>query len=380
MKVLHKLRLLLLVPLMAFSSLSAADYSPHNFFKYLWYSYPVGAVFTQTNNPENNEVLMYSRNSQGKLFLMKSFATGGSGSGDGLGNQGSVVLSKHNRLLFAVNAGSNDISVFAVFKRGLVLLDKVDSGGVRPVSVTQYRNRVYVLNAGSDSIAGFTLNRRGKLTPIADSVRHLSTQGTAPAQIQFSPKGDSLVVTEKATNLIDVFLLDKSGVPGEPVISASSGPTPFGFDFDRRGHLIVSEAAGGAADASSVSSYDVLNNGSLAVISSAIPTTETAACWVVVSPNGRYAYSANTASNSISGYRVFHDGSIELLDSDGVTGNAGEGRGPLDMAMSRNGRFLYAVSPGTQEIVSFKVGRDGSLQTFQAVDGLPGGVNGLAAY
>ena len=106
-------------------------------------------------------------------------------------------------------------------------------------------------------------------------------------------------------------------------------------------------------------------------------TTETAACWVVVTKNGRYAYTTNTGSNSISGYRIAHDGALTLLDADGKT--ATTGAGPLDLALAKNSRLLYSLNSGVSEIQGFAVNGDGSLDSLGSIGGLPAGTIGLAA-
>ena len=172
-----------------------------------------GAVYTMTNAADGNEILILDRSAGGRLKWSDSVSTGGLGTGSGLGNQGAVILDRDNRWLFAVNAGSNEISVFRVLKRGLALVDTVASGGIRPVSLTVDRDLLYVLNAGSDEISGFSIGHHGRLTPIADSTRPLSGTGTGPAQVEFSPNGRVLVVTEKATNKIDTYVVEGTGWP-----------------------------------------------------------------------------------------------------------------------------------------------------------------------
>jgi 6-phosphogluconolactonase (cycloisomerase 2 family) len=339
----------------------------------------VGEVYTMSNAVDGNEVLAFSRDARGRLGPPEAYETGGLGTGSGLGNQGGVVLNRSGRWLFVVNAGSDQISVFRVRRRGLALVDVTDSGGSQPVSVAVDRNLLYVLNAGSDSITGFHLTRHGHLAPVAGSTRPLSTTGTGPAQISFSPDGQQLVVTEKATSRIVVYQLDDDGLPSDPIVHDSVGQTPFGFAFDRRGRVFVSEAAGGAPDASSVSSYELEDNGDLETISGAVPTTESAACWVVVTGNGRFAYTTNAASGSISGYFIDRDGSLSLLDADGRTGETGTGSGPIDMSLSVNSRYLYTLNGGNGTISAFRVGHDGSLNPLSGVDGLPPAANGLAA-
>jgi 6-phosphogluconolactonase (cycloisomerase 2 family) len=336
-----------------------------------------GAVYTLSNAADGNRVLVFARGRDGRLSPAGSEGTGGNGTGAGLGSQGALVLTPNERWLLAVNAGSNSVSVLEVRRGGVRLIDVEPSGGIRPISVTEHRGVVYVLNAGSDSLAGFRLSHRGRLTPIPRSTRPLSQAGADPAQVEFSPDGDTLVVTEKATNRILTFPVSRHGLAGRARVHDSSGQTPFGFAFGRRGHLIVSEAFGGAVDASAVSSYRLGGHGELALITPSVGTTETAACWVVVTPGGRYAFVTNTGSGSISAYAVDFDGSLELLD-DGRTGVTGDGSMPIDVTLA-DGRFLYEVNSGTHTIGAFRVRPDGGLDPLPFLEGLPPAAVGIAA-
>lgn len=341
-----------------------------------------GAVYTLTNSAAGNEVAIFNRAADGTLTAAGTVATGGLGTGGGLGSQSALTLSANHKWLLAVNAGSNEISVLAVSPTGLTLVDKVASGGVRPISVTNYKNLVYVLNAGgSGNITGFTLGKNGKLTPITNSTRNLSNNGAGaapgPAQVSFSPDGDVLVVTEKATNLIDTFTVDEDGAAGNVTTHPSAGVTPFGFAFTRRGTLIVSEAAGGAANASSASSYDVSDD-SFELISAVVPTNQTAACWAVTTKNGKYAYTTNAGSGSIAAYRVGRDGSLSLLN--GQAGLPGAGSTPVDAALSGNSQYLYTLNAGAHTITGFAVNADGGLSAIGGASGLIAGAVGLAAW
>jgi 6-phosphogluconolactonase len=340
---------------------------------------PVGAVYTMSNAADGNAVLIFDRSLDGRLRGAGAVSTGGAGSGGGLGNQGGVVLSDDERWLLAVNAGSADISVFQVQRRGLRLVSRTPSGGARPISVTIHRRLVYVLNAGSDSITGFRLTRQGGLEPLAGSTRSLSGAAVDPAQIEFSPSGDLLAVTEKATNQIVTYQIDHDGLPDAPEVQASAGQTPFGFAFGRRDQLFVSEAFGGAVDQSAVSSYEVDDDGVLHTVSASAGTTETAACWVVVTPDGRFVYTTNTGSGSITGYEVGFDGELTILDANGRTGVTGNGSTPVDMALSRGGHFLYTLNSGTHTIGAFFITHTGALIRLTFTGGLPASANGLAA-
>jgi 6-phosphogluconolactonase len=337
-----------------------------------------GAVYLATNATAGNQVLVLARAGDGGLSAPQAFSTGGTGTGGGLGNQGGVVLAHENRRLLVVNAGSNEISVFAVTSNGVELLDRVPSGGERPISVTVFRSLVYVLNAGgSGNISGFRLDSHGGLHPLQNSTRPLSTSASDPAQIEFSPDGTTLVVTEKATNTISTYQVNDAGLPSGPNLQPSAGATPFGFAFDRHETLVVSEAFGGAPGASALSSYRLGGNGTLQVISPSVGTTETAACWVVITGDGRFAYTTNTGSGNISGYRIGKNGSLSLLNPDGVTGVTGAA--PIDLALSNGDRYLYSLDSGSGTISAFRVNSDGSLEALAGMSGIPAGANGLAA-
>jgi 6-phosphogluconolactonase len=336
-----------------------------------------GAVYTITNAVGANRVVAFARDAHGQLQPNGTFPTGGSGTGASLGSQGALALTADGRWLLVVNAGSNQLSVFSVRHDTLVLTDVVGSGGMRPISVTVEDNLVYVLNAGgavgaSDNISGFYLTEKGQLHAVPNSTRPLSAANVGPAQVSFGLRGDVLLVTEKATALIDGFAVNDEGVAGSATITPSSGPTPFGFAISSKGYAFVSEAPGSA-----LSSYAIEATGAVDVVTPSLANHQAAACWVVLSKNEKYAYTANAANNTISGYGIDQDGSLTLLGDNGLT--AVTDSGPLDLAVSNNGRFLYSLNSRSGSIVGFTVGEDGSLTRIGSVGGLPAGVAGLVA-
>jgi 6-phosphogluconolactonase (cycloisomerase 2 family) len=340
-----------------------------------------GAVYVMTNSTTGNEVLVFDRAANGALTPAGSYATGGLGA-PGLGSQGAVLLTDNQRWLLAVNAGSDQISVFAVQPSGLKLADTEPSGGVRPISVAAHGSLVYVLNAGgAGNIAGFKLTSDGQLSPLAGSTQPLSNGGVGaapgPAQVSFSPDGGTLVVTEKATNLILTYSVSQNGAAAAPVTHASVGTTPFGFAFGLQGTMVVSEAFGGAPGASAASSY-ALHGSSLQVVTASSPTHQTAACWVAVTNNGKYAYTTNAGSSSITGYAVDRDGQLSLLNADGQTGSTGAGSSATDVALSQNSQFMFVLAGGSHQVVGLAVNADGSLTALGQV-AIPAGAAGIAA-
>ena len=219
----------------------------------------------------------------------------------------------------------------------------------------------------------FSIGGNGRLSPIPGSNQGLGGPSTNPAQISFTPDGLHLVVTEKAANAIAVYNVSEDGSVSAPDVQASAGQVPFGFAFGRSNTLIVSEAS-----LSSASSYHVAPDGMLDVISAAVPTLNRAACWVAVPLGGEFAYTTNAASNTLSGFRVAEDGSISLIDSDGITATA-DGT-PIDAAFEASGTYLYVLNGSAHSLNVYQRGENGALTPLTVVSGLPAGGSGLAAF
>ena len=344
------------------------------------------AVYTMDNAATGNNVWAFQRSPKGALAGPFTYPTGGTGTSDGLGNQGGIQLSRDGRWLLVCNAGSDDISVFAVTRRGLLLTDRTASEGHRPISLALHGNLLYVLNAGgalpggSDSIAGF-LFVHGKLLHLPGASYALSADNTAPAEVAFTRDGEHLVVTEKATGLLDSFQVGADGLVNDSKTFPSPTPTPFGFAAGRQNHIFVTEANGGAATpgGGSVSSYEVTDDGDLEIISASVPTHQTAACWLVLSHDERFAYTANTPDNSISSFFVRRNGSLNLLRSQAAS--TGAGSNPVDMYLSHDGRYLFTLNSGNGTIGAFQIrSRTGALAPLPGAANLPATVNGLAVY
>jgi 6-phosphogluconolactonase len=334
-----------------------------------------GAIYSLTNSPLGNAVIVYDRGADGALTFNGSFATGGVGTGAGLGSQGAVVVSEDHQFLFAVNAGSNSVSSFRIRPAGLDLIDTASSAGSMPTSLAFRSGLLYVLNAGvPNNVSGVVVSANGKLTPLAGSTRLLSGASTSPAQVGFSDDGGTVIVTERATNRIDTFAVGDDGLLSVPVFTASAGPTPFGFAVNKRNTLLVSEAgAGGGA-----STYQVEPDAVLVAKSSMLMTGQRAACWAIVTKNGRYGYVTNAGTGNISGFAIEPDGTASLLDANGIT--AITGGNPTDMAMSHDGHYLYARVAAASRIVVFRINADGSLSVRPSQDGTPVGLAGLAGF
>jgi len=322
-----------------------------------------GHVYEATNDASGNAITVFDRYADGSLRRTGVVATRGAGAGASLHSQGGVA--RDGRVVFVVNAGDDSVSALAVTGHGLELRGRISTHGDFPVSVTVKGGVGYVLNQRSDTIRGFRYDAAGRLRDLPGSTRPLTPNPaggtTDAAEISFAPNGRSLVVTEKASNSIDTFELS-GGYAGSARPHASAGAVPYGFDFDRRSHLIVSEAGTGSA-----SSYR-LNH--FATITGALADGQQAACWLVV--RGHHAFVVNAASASVSTYRIAADGSLTLE----AARAASTGAGPTDAAVSPDGRFL-SVRLGDGSVQSFRIGSKGTLSPAGTATATAAGTSGL---
>lgn len=379
-----------------------------------------GAVYVMTNQASGNTVVMFHRAGDGSLVRTAEVSTGGLGSGPGvlppplppnpgpdpLQSQDALIATENGRFLLVVNAGSNDISVLAVNKQGITLVDRVSSGGLFPVSLAINKNLVYALNegespdhiqGGTTNIQGFLLDSAGKLHEIPGSSRVLGTD-TGASDILFSPNGKQLIVTEMFTNLIDVLQMGNGGLTAQKVSLASNSPTPFGASFGKQNILAVTEIdvitvggrRQGVANASTVSSYQLSDAGTLQLISKSVASNKTGSCWTRFSKDGRFAYTSDTGSGTISVFSSAN-GDLSLV---GPVSTGGAFSAPLDMDITPDGKFVYIVGALTQvahvppilalpptpgRIQGYRVESDGSLTPVATAAGIPFSVQGIVA-
>lgn len=345
---------------------------------------PSPVVFVQTNGLTGNTIVVYDRAATGLLTQAGTYATGGDGGAaagavsDRLASQGSLLFDARDDLLFAVNAGSDSISVFDVHGDTLSLTQVVPSGGQFPASLTVHDRLLYVLNAGGDgNVSGFRI-AGGKLHAIHDSTRSLGLANTnppffltSPGQVGFTPDGTKLVVTTKASGSnIDVFSVLPNGRPSaSPVVNPAATPVPFAFTFQPgSGRLVDGEAA-----ASSVTTYAIQGDGTLTDPRS-LGDGQAALCWITAVRG--YYYVSNTGSNTVSGYSLAADGTPSLIGPTGVVGTTEPGT--IDSAAADD-HFLYVETGIGGTVDEFRVEADGTLTSLGTVTGLPPGIEGIAA-
>jgi 6-phosphogluconolactonase (cycloisomerase 2 family) len=388
---------------------------------------PVGAVYVASNAYSSNSILTFLRFADGSLVPGSQVPTGGRGSGPGLlakllpvladdplASQNSLIVDRQNQLLFAVNAGSDDVSVLAIHGGGLTLIDRQSSRGAYPVSLALFDHTLYVLNAAGNSVTGFSVGTGGQLTyrqtcalpnlPAGDGMQAGdSTHSAQPVitqtagQVGFSPDGTKLVVVSKegprlATNFpfgntsgsgrIFVYNTD----PATHALDCSNGPTittlpqndplngntiqgkfPFDFAWSPQGHLLLTEVFGTGTNpqvpGSAVQSFALRNDGSLKPDGNPVGSGQLVVCWIV--QNGGRVYTANFLGDDISSYQSGNGGSLQLIS--GAAASFPQSQSPIDLAITNDGQFIYQLATGSAQVLPFRVETSGALTALTPV-------------
>jgi DNA-binding beta-propeller fold protein YncE len=332
-------------------------------------------VFVQTDNTAGNQVIAYHRAADGTLSFVGSYNTGGLGGQltgsvvDHLASQGSLTYDPRHSLLYAVNAGSDTVTVFVAHGHHLFRQQVISSGGRFPVSVAVHGNLVYVLNAlNGGSVRGYRVFA-GRLFPIHGSKRGLHLDPTAtpqftntPGQVAFSPDGSQLIVTTKANgNDVDVFGVRPGGtLTPTPVVNSEPGTVPFAVTFDPAGDLAIAEAG-----PSALVTFALHSDGTITQLD-AVDTGQAATCWVTAV--GGQLFTSNAGSANLTGFTSDAQGQLTLL------GQTATGPGTVDSAATPDGRFLYVQAGGDGSVDEFSV-TAGTLTEIGSVT-VPGAVGG----
>ena len=341
-----------------------------------------GGVYTMTNGAASNAIVAFHRAEDGTLSPLGEVVTGGRGTGgtvDPLVSQYSIVLSRDddNRLLYAVNAGSNDITSFRVAEDGTpTVADRVASGGVRPTSVAVHHRLLYVLNAGDNSVVGFRAAASGQLIELPGGHASLAAGTTAPAAIRFTLDGRYLIVSERGSQTLEVFPVGANGRLGAGQVTRANGAGTFGFDVTPDNKVLVSETMG-AAPNGAVSSYS-LSGAALQSVTRSLDAGGRATCWLIATTDGRFAFAANSGSSALAFFRVARNG---VLTANGSI-STGAGSIPLDLDVADDNRFVYVLQGGNGNVGAFAVTDGGSLTSLGEVRAGAGasGLQGLASF
>jgi 6-phosphogluconolactonase (cycloisomerase 2 family) len=307
-------------------------------------------LYVITNPDGPNSIAAYSRDlDTGVLTFIGAYLTGGRGTGRSIDSQRPMVADATGTHIYAVNAGSNDISVMNVRQDGSLEMagTPVPAGGIAPASLALRTNLLYVANKGDSTTpanySGFRIDSGGGLSPIGR--RAELNVGDNPTQVLFSPDGRLLIGIRFGAGTLDCFRVRASGrLRLLSTLGNQRGPFAAVFNPTINAELILSDARlPGAA------SYSVQGDGQIAQTSAINNSPERGACWIAIQRDGSRAWVANTGTSSLSLYDLNADGTLVLVGSHSTSAF---GRAPFEIALDSAGRFLYELNTaaGSQSV------------------------------
>lgn len=356
-------------------------------------------VYVETNLSPTNSIRAFERAANGQLreIAGSPFVTGGSGSGYsgvGLGPDDSdqeIATNADQSMLFAINAGSDSISVFRIGVNGSLAPvegSPFPSGGNDPVSLDIAGNLLFVANKSGDpnrpttilpNYTTLVIGSGGSLYVASDKTNDTSRRfdstisvatGGSPEQVHVIPGTNLVLGNDFLANLLEHFQSDWIGglhqlaplaLPASLFSDTTTPRIPQGiWNHPTLPYLYVGVPL---VNKLAVYSFDRLGN--LTFIR-AVPNQGSAICWLRTNRSGTRLYSTETFSNSVGVYDITGpENPIQLQEFQlsGV-GNA------YQLSLSTDGRNLYVLSPRTSASVpagegnvlhSLTIGDDGQL-------------------
>jgi 6-phosphogluconolactonase len=334
--------------------------------------------FVYTNNnivSFSNSVSGFSIGVDGALTEIPGspFQTGGIGNTfGGLVSTNRITACVVGNTLYVANDGSNNVSALSINPSTGFLTPVPGSpfatGGTagQGISVACTPDGRFLMagHEGSGNIAVFNIAANGSLTPILGSP---FSAGGKVATIKVTPDARFLVATLRFSNVITLSIGSNGALA--PAGSANTGGTTRGVDMNCASTLLFGgDVAFGMA---SVRVLSIGSNGTIAEIPGSPFTTSTAdnSNVVLLSPNERFLFVSNQASNTITVFNVAPNGFLTLLSGSPFPVNGGDT--PSGLGINQAGTLLYSTNfPlfSIPSISAFGVGSEGSLT---AVPGSP---------
>lgn len=342
-----------------------------------------GAVYTATNNEEENSVVAYKQFDDGSLDKIGEYKTGGKGTGfvklsdlpydpesgkpavngiDPLESAYAIWRTPDRKNILVVNAGDGTVSSLRVNKDySLSLNNVVPAGDIKPLSIATHNDLVYVASMGyqkkypnNGKLKGFRIDAKGILSPILYSEKFLNGR---PAAVEFTPDGKHLIAVEVTTGAIHSYkVLEDGSLSYYPVTTLQSPqlssnrylPIPIGIKIvarDSRHFLLVTEARfvgksgfPGPSSKESKAKFPFLQH-----------------------------YEGQTGS--VSSYEIAKDGKLSIVSPDVYAGEAmvGGQQTTCWITTSHDGRYAWTTNSVHSSISTFKLDNKGVLKLSEEI-------------
>jgi 6-phosphogluconolactonase (cycloisomerase 2 family) len=275
------------------------------------------------------------------------------------------------RPLYVTNRATDDITVFRIGATGRLTTagDRVPAGDEpRGIVLSPDGRHAYVVNGGEDgAVSAYTVNGHGGLDPLETA----PTGGSTGFGIAINPGGTALYVTNIDSGTVTVFAIGADGRltrVGEPVTTGADSPRAVAVSPDGR-LVFVSHGVPDEGRDDVVVTYAARKDGTLTPVGAPAPVGS-GGNGLTVSPDGRFLYVVSTGGDQVFGFGIGRDGGLTPVPrSPFRTADFPEG-----IATTPDGRHLFVTSPGSERpddaraVSAFTIQPDGALR---AVPGSP---------
>ena len=352
-----------------------------------WSQQAPDIIWLESNSTAGNSILAFKNDGTGTPTFLGSTPTGGIGVFDktfALGpfdSDQNLIVNPEGTLLFAVNSGSNSISVFHITPDGLQAASgsPFPSGGSDPVSLGLKGDVLVVVNKDQDpaqngnlTLPNYTTFRvwpNGQLTAIAHSTVPVA-YGTSPSQALIASQGSVVFGADFLGGLLQSFALGADGrlnqnppqgLPDSVFTGQAAPHLPLGLRTHPDAPILYVDIT----PISQVAVYHFDRKGQLSFVR-AVSDSGKAPCWTVVNHVGTRLYATNTGDNSVSVYDLtdpLNPEEIQHFVMDDTTGQA------FSTVIDSTDQWLYVSSeqgsanstPAGNAFHALKVNTDGTL-------------------
>jgi len=347
-------------------------------------------VYALSNNVSGNQVYVYTANlNNGSLTYAYAIPTGGKGAGL-THSQDSLV--RVGNYLFAVNGGSNSLSLFYINGTNATNVTFVQSANVQgsqPVSIAvapaNIANWVCVGTTNLNlTISCFTYNQTG-LTYLPGWTRYLgqwSNDSSYPlSQISFSPNAAFLVAQIKGhSDGTIIYRIINGNLSASPITTPSGsstsplGPGSYGFVFTGDNSVLTTDSTVGLITYSIGTLGNLLNGSN----HSLTPPAPSGYCWIVASPLTKDYYAIS--ATHITEVSVGSNNNITQKATSAVAYNLSEA---TIISTTSGVDYLYILSESHEGVTQFRITGPGQYAYFGAVpypiNGTNNTVSGIAS-
>jgi 6-phosphogluconolactonase len=287
----------------------------------------------------------------------------------GLANPSYLAFDRSKQFLYAVHGDLSDISAFSIEAATgkLTLINSAGTSGKNPVhlAIDPTNRYIIVANHSSSSVVLLVRNPDGSVGRLADKVTLAGQIGPhrieqpfpKPHQVEFDPSGRFVIVPDKGLDQVFTFRIDAVAGKlaqvdaGTPRAREGSGPRHVAFHPASSFAYVVGEL-----DSTVTAHHFDAATGRLTPfqILPTLPDTfvgNSRAAEVAVSRNGRFLYASNRGYDSIAAFSI--------NQNDGRLTPAGwtdtQGKTPRFFALGPAEHSLFAANEESDSIVPFKV-------------------------